>query len=94
MIEKDLLHRRRCDDLAFRVALGYALDGANALAVEEMRLGDAARHLRARVVLLVPDHHAGMADAVAAAEARAQAAELPSPRRGTDERRHQFTCMV
>src|SRR4029077_3408286 len=61
MIEKDLLHRRRCD-LPFRVALGYAFDGANALAIKEVRVGDAARHLHARVIVLVPDHHASMAD--------------------------------
>src|SRR6516162_3265574 len=74
MIEKDLLHRRRCD-LAFRVALGYAFNGANALAIKELGIDDAARHLHARVIVLVPDHHASMADAFAAAEPRAGKAQ-------------------
>ncbi len=73
-LEERLLHRRQ-RDLALVVALGDPLDGADALAVKEVGARDAGRHRLAGVVVPVPDHHAGVADALAAAEMRAGQAE-------------------
>ncbi|MNJ62863.1 hypothetical protein D3C77_587190 [compost metagenome] len=48
-----------------------AFDGAHLLAVEEVRAGDAGADFLAGAVRVVDDHHAGVADALAAAQARA-----------------------
>jgi hypothetical protein len=48
-----------------------AFDGAHFLALEVMRAGDAGAHFLAGAVGVVDDHHAGVADALAAAQARA-----------------------
>ena len=51
--------------------LGMALDGAHLLAFEVMRAGDAGAHFLAGAVRVVDDHHAGVADALATAQAGA-----------------------
>src|SRR5258708_3774038 len=75
MIEEGLLHRRQRHDPAVVAALSDALDGPDPLAVEEIRAGDAGPHFLAGMIVLVPDHHAGMADPLAAAEARSRQVE-------------------
>ena len=54
MVEEGLLHRREREDLALVVAPGDALDGADALAVEEAGAGDAGPHLLAGAIVADP----------------------------------------
>ena len=48
-----------------------ALDGADLLALEVVRAGDAGAHFLAGAIGVVDDHHAGVADALATTQARA-----------------------
>src|SRR4051812_45279119 len=68
-VEEGLLQRGERGDLALVVPAGDAFDGADALAVEEASAGNAGPHLLAGPIVPIPDRHAGMADADAAAQA-------------------------
>src|SRR4051812_25393934 len=68
-VEEGLLQRGEGDNLAVVVPAGDAFDGADALAVEEAGTGNAGLHLLAGLVVPIPDRHAGMTDADAAAQA-------------------------
>ena len=70
MVEKGGLHRRQL------AVLRNALDGANALAGEEVGAGDAGVHRARRPVRMVEDDDAGAARADAAAELGAGQIEI------------------
>src|SRR5262249_61660608 len=71
VLDEGALDRRQRHDVALLVALGMALDGAHALAGEEVGAGDARTDFAVAAVRLLEHHRAGMAGALAAAHARA-----------------------
>src|SRR2546430_14298180 len=83
LVEEGLLHRREREEIALVVPAGDALDGADAFAVEEAGAGDAGLHLLAGLIVAIPNHHAGMTDADAAAQPRAGEAEHRAARRSS-----------
>ncbi|MCY1179235.1 hypothetical protein D9M73_196250 [compost metagenome] len=69
LVDETLLDRVQLGDLALLVAGRMAFDGPHFLAFEIVRTGDAGAHFFAGAVGVVDDHHAGVTDALAAAEA-------------------------
>src|SRR4051794_32401785 len=57
-VEEGLLQRGERGDFTLVVPFGDALDGADALAVEEARTGNAGPHLLAGLLVPIPDRHA------------------------------------
>jgi hypothetical protein len=76
VLEKRLLNRRKRDDRSVLVALCTAFHGANRLAVEEVRGGDARAHFLARSVRLVENDDARVANTLPASQTRAGEVEI------------------